>query len=89
MSTTKQTESTARNTSTNRVSTAPKTKKETVIGLLTRSKGATIADLQRATGWQAHSVRGFLSGTLKKRLGLTLSSERPADGARRYKLILS
>ena len=89
MSTNKRAKSTARNTSPKRASTAAKTKKETVIGLLARSKGATIADLQRATGWQAHSVRGFLSGTLKKRLGLTLSSERPADGARRYKLISS
>jgi len=86
MSTTKQARTTARNTSAKRASDAANTKKEKVIRLLKRSKGATITDLQRATGWQAQSVRGFLSGTLKKRLGLTLSSKRSAHGIRRYRL---
>ncbi len=55
-----------------------------VIRLLRRKSGASIAELQKATGWQPHSVRGFLSGTVKKRLGHDLRSKKLADGARRY-----
>ncbi len=40
----------------------------------------------QVSGWQAHSVRGFLSGTAKKRLGLTVESFREADGVRRYRI---
>ena len=43
-----------------------------------------MAELQNATGWQSHSVRGFLSGTVKTRLGLQLQSERTGKGVRRY-----
>jgi len=67
----------------NRTATAPRTetttpapqdasKKAVVISLLRREGGATLADLMHATGWQAHSVRGFISGTLRKKLGLTV-----------------
>lgn len=59
-------------------------KTEQALKLLRRKRGATIAELQTATGWQAHSVRGFLSGTIKKKLGLTLTSESGADNVRRY-----
>ena len=48
------------------------TKSEKIVRLLKRSSGATIADLQKLTGWQAHSVRGFLSGTIKKQMKLNL-----------------
>ncbi len=41
----------------------------------------------KATGWQAHSVRGFISGALGKKMGLTVNSERPADGERVYTLV--
>ena len=60
------------------------TKGGTILGLLKRQGGATIADMTAATGWQAHSVRGFLSGSLKKKLGLTIASEKGDDGQRRY-----
>jgi hypothetical protein len=41
---------------------------------------------ERATGWQAHSVRGFLSGTLKKKMGLRIDSAKLADGERTYRV---
>jgi hypothetical protein len=59
-------------------------KTEQALKLLCRKRGATIAELQTATGWQAHSVRGLLSGTVRKKLGLKLSSELGADQVRRY-----
>jgi hypothetical protein len=61
-------------------------KHDAVLKLLRSNKGATIRELQRATGWQPHSVRGFLSGTVKKRLGLTLESEQGKSGERRYSI---
>lgn len=66
-----------------------RTKSGTLLRLLRRPAGATVADLQKATGWQAHSVRGFLSGTVKKRMGLNLASEQDAKGARRYRIVES
>ena len=59
-------------------------KADAVLKLLHRKSGASIAELQKATGWQPHSVRGFLSGTVKTRLGLRLQSERTGKGERRY-----
>jgi hypothetical protein len=51
------------------------TKKDLVLALLRRDQGASLDELMTATGWQAHSVRGFLSGTVKKKLGLTVTRE--------------
>ena len=62
-------------------------KTDLVLKKLRTAKGATIAQLTEATGWQAHSVRGFLSGTVKKKLGLNLVSEVGKDGVRRYRVI--
>lgn len=62
-----------------------RTKADQVIGLLSRPSGATLPDLVKSTGWQAHSIRGFLSGTLAKKRGLKISSE-VIEGARRYRL---
>jgi hypothetical protein len=56
-----------------------------VIALLRRPTGASIADLMVATKWQAHSVRGAISGTLKKKLSLTVISER-CEGIRIYRI---
>ncbi|QDZ03267.1 DUF3489 domain-containing protein [Nitratireductor mangrovi] len=63
------------------------TKSDAVLKLLRSSKGATIAAMMEATGWQAHSVRGFLSGTVKKTMGLTVESETGKEGARRYRIV--
>lgn len=55
-----------------------------VLDLLKRAEGATLAELMKATAWKAHSVRGFLSGTVGKKLGLTVVSAKPEDGERTY-----
>jgi hypothetical protein len=55
-----------------------------VLELLKRPDGTTLAELMKATGWQAHSVRGFLSGTIGKKLGLTVTSAKSEDGERSY-----
>jgi hypothetical protein len=56
------------------------------LDLLGRKTGAALSELMAATSWQAHSVRGFLSGTVKKKLGHTISSSRDSDGIRRYSI---
>ena len=60
------------------------TKTAQVLAMLRRPKGATIQQLMEATGWQAHSVRGFLSGTVGKKMGLAVASLRGEDGHRGY-----
>ncbi len=61
-------------------------KKAQVIALLQQSGGATLKQIMAATDWQAHSVRGFLSGALTKKMGLRIESERTADGERTYRI---
>ena len=58
----------------------------TVLGLLKRRGGATATELMAATGWQAHSVRGFLSGIVVKKMGLKLASIKAKDGVRHYSI---
>jgi len=61
-------------------------KTDAIVDLLRRAEGATIDDLMEATGWQAHSVRGALSGTVKKKLQLNLTSS--TDGNTRvYRIV--
>jgi hypothetical protein len=55
-----------------------------VLDLLKRPGGATSTELMKATGWQPHSVRGFLSGIVGKKLGLAVTSIKGEDGERRY-----
>jgi hypothetical protein len=61
------------------------TKLATVISMLRHPKGATIEAMCKATGWQSHSVRGALAGTIKKKLGLNVLSEK-GDGMRFYRI---
>lgn len=63
----------------------PKTKIAIVISLLRRPEGASLEMLVRSTGWQAHSVRGIMAGAIKKKIGLTITSEK-IDGLRIYRI---
>jgi hypothetical protein len=58
----------------------PKGKLGALVSLLKRPEGADVEEMMAATGWQAHSVRGAMSGALKKKLGLTIESEKSAAG---------
>jgi hypothetical protein len=63
-----------------KTATAPKLGKiDKIIAMMRRPKGATIDDLTKATAWQAHSVRGAISGTLRKKQGLNVISEKSGD----------
>ena len=61
-------------------------KKAAILALLRRPDGATLKDLMAATGWQAHSVRGFISGAIVRKMGLKVESQKRADGERAYSI---
>ena len=61
------------------------TKQSRAIAMLRSAKGASITALMEATGWQQHSVRGFLAGVVRKRLRLVLESSK-TDGSRIYRV---
>ena len=62
------------------------TKTEKLIQMLKRKKGATNAQIQKALNWQPHSVRGIISGTLKKKMGFEISAEKNKAGDLTYKI---
>jgi hypothetical protein len=62
------------------------TKTAKILDLLKRPGGVTLKELIKTTGWQAHSVRGFLSGIIGKKLGTPVESSQRADGERAYRL---
>jgi hypothetical protein len=57
-----------------------------ILDLLKRPSGATSKELMKVTGWLPHSVRGFLSGTVGKKMGLTVTSTKGEDGERTYSI---
>jgi hypothetical protein len=59
-------------------------KTATILEMLKRPGGATARELLKATGWQPHSLRGFVSGTLGKKMGLAVESTKGEDGERSY-----
>ncbi|MBS1876615.1 MAG: DUF3489 domain-containing protein [Acidobacteria bacterium] len=61
-------------------------KKAIVLDMLKRPTGATLADIMSATGWQAHSVRGFISGSLSKKMGISVESFKSESGDRAYRV---
>ena len=61
-------------------------KQAQMIELLKRPDGATLNQLVEATGWQSHTVRGAMAGSLKKKLGLTITSEKVTDQERTYRI---
>jgi hypothetical protein len=65
---------------------ASTSKQDRCLDLLARREGASLVELVAATDWQPHSIRGFLSGTVKKKLGLTLHAAQGDDGSRRYRI---
>ena len=62
-------------------------KQATVIAMLQRPEGATIGQIVESTGWQAHTVRGTFAGALKKKLGLTIVSDKAQGGERTYRIV--
>lgn len=77
----------ARSTTKTKASVARRgTKTAKILALLQRPDGASISELKKATGWQAHSLRGFFSGVLKNKLKLRVTSTKRQDGERSYRV---
>jgi hypothetical protein len=64
----------------------PKTKLAQLEAMLRRPNGATIEQISKSLAWQAHSVRGAMSGALKKKQGLSITNEKTDDGRRVYRI---
>jgi hypothetical protein len=73
------------------VASMPRTtsKQAEVIDMLSSSQGTTIPAIVTVTGWQQHSVRGFFAGVVRKKLGLTLASEKKEGADRVYRIVAS
>jgi hypothetical protein len=78
----------AKSASTPNVPVAASSKQAIVLTMLRETRGTTIAAIVKATDWQQHSVRGFLAGVVKKKLGLKLDSKK-TDRGRFYRIIKS
>jgi len=76
-----------KNAASDDVHAARVTKHDRILTLLSRREGATVLEMMETTGWQQHSVRGFLAGTVKKKLGLTLVSSKTSGDLRRYRIV--
>jgi hypothetical protein len=70
-----------------RGTTRSNSKQAMVIALLSHPQGTTVSAIMKATGWQRHSVRGFFAGIVRKKLGMTLVSEK-SDGERHYRIVV-
>lgn len=68
------------------VTIRPGTKLAAIIDVMRHPDGATIAQMMAGTGWQAHTVRGAISGMIRKRLGYEVVTEKGADGQRAYRI---
>jgi len=68
-------------------SSSSATKTASLLALLSKPEGATVETMAHAAGWQTHSIRGFLAGHVRNKLGLKLSSEKGPEGVRRYRII--
>jgi hypothetical protein len=62
----------------------PGSKTATILELLRRPNGAALKELMKATGWQPHSIRGFLSGTIRRKMKLSVMIVKREDGERTY-----
>lgn len=69
-----------------RAGSRPDSKQARMIAMLKRPEGATVEQIMHETGWLAHTVRGAMAGALKKKLGLTITSEKPEGTARTYRI---
>jgi hypothetical protein len=65
---------------------AAESKQAAVMAMMRTANGATLAAIMKATGWQGHTVRGFVSGALKKKLGLKVDSFRSEGNQRTYRI---
>ena len=69
------------------ITSRPASKSAKILALLKRPDGVGLKELLKTTGWQPHSVRGFLSGVVAKRMGLKVRSTKAGAGERRYRII--
>jgi hypothetical protein len=90
----KKTAKTTKPAKAKKVAKAPKSKStrsgskaEKVLELMKRKEGATLAEIAKTTDWQSHSVRGFVSGHVTKKLGLKVESTKSEAGERTYRIV--
>ena len=77
----------SKNSTPKTIDAAPRqTKQQIMIDLLRRPEGAGIEEITAATGWQSHTVRGAMSGALKKKLGLDITSKKTEERGRVYRI---